>query len=309
MIARARCVAASLTVLLLGSLLSAQVTLPQKRGEMEARLTVAVAPSTPQLGLGALTLTLTIEGPATLDVEEPHLHDVTASWKEERRPSTQTIEKARARWSQVIRLKQVKLGVEAPPDVSVRFRAGPDDTWEEAKWVDILKQMREGLSPPEPPAPSPSWLWRWRLPLVLGLLILSLGAWLVWRWRGRPAPPLSPDQYALRELARIEETLRSAQGDAEVFHTQLSHIIRRYLAERFGLHAFEQTTAEFLETVRQVPQVSAEQQALLRDLFERCDLAKFARASTSPEECRRTAEMVRELVRLGVSHEAPGRNS
>jgi len=284
-------------VLLFGTLLFAQFTFPpQKRGGMEARLTVAADHAT-ESGRGEVTLTLTVKGPATLDVEEPHLSDVTASWKEERLTRTRNVEKEQATWRQLIRLKQVKPGAEMPPDVSVRFRAGPMETWEKAEWVDILKQERDVPPPPEPPTPPPSWLRRWRFPLLLGIGILLLGAWMVMRWCGRQTPPLTPDQCALRELARIEETLLSEQGDAEVFHTQLSHVIRHYLAERFGLHALEQTTAEFLETIQQLPQLSARQQALLRDLFERCDLAKFARANTSPEQCQRTAETARELVR------------
>jgi len=296
------CIVVGLTVLLFGPLLPAQFTFPpQKRGDMEALLTVEAAKRTPQPGLGAATLTLSVEGPATLDVEEPHLSDVTASWKEERLTSTRIVEKKRATRSQVIRLTQLKPGVEAPPDMSVRFRAGPDGTWEEAKWVDILKPVRDLPPPPAPPAPPPSWLRRWQWHLLLGCGIVLLAAWIAKRWRGRPTPALPPDQYALRELADIEETLLSPQGDAEVFHTRLSHVVRRYLAERFGLHALEQTTSEFIDSVGQGPHLSAEQQALLRELFERCDLAKFARASTPPDECRRTAEMARELVRQSTT--------
>jgi hypothetical protein len=124
-------------------------------------------------------------------------------------------------------------------------------------------------------------------------------------WCCSPGCESGGDQWAQREIQRIEGTLMPPQGEAETYHTQLSFIVRRYLTEQFGLHALQQTTTEFLEAVRQVPQVTAEQktqltteqQALLRELFERCDLAKFARARTLPEECRRTAELARELVR------------
>jgi hypothetical protein len=290
--------AAGAAVLLFAALLHAQVTLkPAKRGDMEAELTVRAAERTVEQGLGEVTLTLTVKGPNTLEVEQPRLGDPTAAWKEERQAPTLTVQDGRKTWRQAIRLKQSKKGVETVPDVSLRFRDGPNAEWEEAKWVDILKQMRDGPHPPQPPPPQPSWLRRWGLILALGVAILLLVVWMVKRRRGRREPPLPPDQWALRELDRIERTLMPPHGDAEAFHTQLSHIVRRYLAERYAPHALQQTTAEFLEAVRQVPQVPAEQQERLRDLFERCDLAKFARASTPPEECRRTAEMVRELVK------------
>jgi hypothetical protein len=289
-------------VILLGSLSHAQFEFPQeKRGSMEARLTVEAAKQTAVPGLGAVTLTLTVTGPATLEVEEPHLGDPTAAWKEERLSSTQTVEKDRAAWSQVIRLKQVKPGVVPVADVSVRFRDGPESTWEEARWVDILKQERDIPGPPLPPPPQPWWLLRWRFPILVGLVGLLLGAWLMRRRRAMPEAPLPPAQWALRELDRVEAMSLPPRGEPEAYHTQLSQVLRRYLTEHLGLYALQQTTDEFFAAVGQVPYLSEEQQALLRDFFQRCDLAKFARASVSPEECRRTTELARELVRQTTS--------
>jgi hypothetical protein len=290
--------AAGAVVLLFGTLLHAQFTFdPELRGDMEAELTVQAAKRTDEQGLGAVTLLLTVKGPDTLEVKKPHLGYPAEPWKEEWPPSTRVVQDKRATWSQIIHLKQSKKGVEAIPDVSLRFRDGPESGWEEANWVDILKQLRDGPRPPQPPENKSSRLQRWGLALALGLSALLLASWMVKRRRVRQEPPLPPDQWALNELERIERTLTPPQGDAEAFHTQLSHVVRRYLAERYVPHALQQTTVEFLEAVRQVPQLSAEQQERLRDLFERCDLAKFARASTPPEECRRTAELARELVR------------
>jgi hypothetical protein len=103
----------------------------------------------------------------------------------------------------------------------------------------------------------------------------------------------------LRELDRIERTA----GEPDVFHTQASNVIRRYLQERFGLRAPQQTTAEFL--AHSGPRLTAAQQTQLRDFFERCDLAKFARASASPEDCRRTAGLARTFVQQTASPEPP----
>jgi hypothetical protein len=289
---------ASLALLLLGSLAQGQYTFPpQKRGDMEAQLTVQAANSSAEPGVGEVTLTLTITGPQTLEVEEPQLGDPTAAWKEERRPSKRDVLHQRTTWSQVIRLKQNKKGIESVPDVSVRFRSGPQADWEEAKWIDILKQLRDVPGPPRSPEDESTWLRRQALPIAVGAAVLLVLAFWMMRRRSRSEPSLRPEQWALREIDRIDYTLIPPQGDAEAFHTQLSLVVRRYLAERYVPHALEQTTTEFLDAVRQVPQLPAEQQEQMRDLFERCDLAKFARASTPPEECRRSAELARELVR------------
>lgn len=303
MLVRWNRVAAVLCGFLLASPLHAQFTFPPRQHEdIEAQLTVEAGKKTAERGLGEVTLTLTITGPPKLDVEKPRLGDAAAAWKEERLTSTREVQDKRAVWSQVIRLHQVKRGLEPVPDVTVRFRRRPDTEWIEEKWIDILRNVHDGTQAPQPVEEGPSWLRRWGFVLLLAATALFvLLAWLRNRSRVRPEAPLPTDQWALREIERIEKTLMPPQGEAEACHTQISFVARRYLAERFGLHALQQTTAEFLESVRQVPQLTAEEQALLTELFERCDLAKFARAGTSPQECQRAAQLARNLIRQTTS--------
>jgi hypothetical protein len=286
-------VAAVTIGLLLVTLLPAQYTFaPRQHEDMEARLTVETAQHTAERGLAAVTLTLTISGPATLDVEPPRLGDAAAAWKEERLTSTRVVQDQRATWSQIIRLKQVKRGMEPVPDVAVRYRRGMDADWIEEKWIDILRKAREAVPPPPETQAPFSWLRRWGFALALAATALMVVfAWAMKR-RERREAPLPIDQWALREIERLERSL--PPGEVETYHTDLSDVVRRYVTERFGLHALQQTTTEFLDAAQQVPQVPA---ALLGELFARCDLAKFARASTSPGECRLTAELARELVR------------
>jgi hypothetical protein len=300
--------ASALAGLLLGSLLYAQYTFPpQQHEDMTALLTVEAAKQTSEPGLGEVTLTLAVKGPLTLEVEEPRLGDAAAAWKEDRLTSTRTVQDQRVAWSQVLRLQQTKRGVEPLPDVSLRFRRGPEAPWAEAKWVDILGHLRDVAGPP-PVEEEPSWLRRWGFVLVLAAVALLVV--LAWRLKSRRGPrtvPLPPHQYALRELERIEQTLLPPQGEAEAYHTQVSYVIRRYLMERFGFQALQQTTAEFLDWLRKAdaPLLSAEQQALVSELFQRCDLAKFARAGTSPDECRQTTELARELIRQTAGKSEP----
>ncbi|HTU19135.1 MAG TPA: hypothetical protein VMG10_13830 [Gemmataceae bacterium] len=317
------CVALTIGGFLSASSLQAQLTLdPRTYKDIEAELTVQVADRTAERGFGAATFTLTVKGPDTLEVEEPRLDDPAGAWKEERPPSTKVVHDSRATWRQVFRLKQSKKGIETLPDVSVRFRDGPGAEWEEATWVDILKHIRSLQAPPATAEEPLSWLRRWGLLLALAAsALLVLLIWLRQRRRLQSGASLPPDQWALREIERIETTLMPPQGEAETYHTQMSYVVRRYLTDLFGLHALQQTTAELLEAVHWIPQatdehqtlsqkgteqgpaanwrpkLTAEQLSLVSELFKRCDLAKFARASTSPDECRNAAELARELVR------------
>jgi hypothetical protein len=288
---------------LLAGLLHAQYTFPERQHEdIDAQLTVQAGKHTDERGLGEVTLKLTITGPPTLDVEEPRLGDAAAAWKEERLTSTREVQGQRAVWSQVIRLKQVKRGLEPVPDVTVRYRRQAEGEWIEEKWIDILRYIRDGSETPQPSKETPSWLHRWGFVLILAATtLLVLLAWLSKRRGIRREVPLPPARWALREIQRIERTLAPPQGEAQTYHTQISFVVRRYLTERFGLHALVQTTAEFLESIRQVPELPVHEQALLTELFERCDLAKFARAGTSLEDCQRTAELARNLVQQTTS--------
>lgn len=319
---RRRCFVLALAGLLGASLLPAQYTYENHFGDVEATLTVETAKKAPQSGTGEVILTLRVTGPATLEVEPPRLGDAAAAWKEQRQNSTRQPDKDKVQWRQVIRLLQVKPGVEPLPDVTVRFRRTPDADWTEAKWINILQGVHDHTRPPAPPPEEPSWLRRWGFVLILAAtLLLIVLAWLMRRRRQRRAAPLPADQWALRELDRIERTLLPPRSEAETYHTQLSYVVRRYLAERFGLQALQQTTAEFLEALRSVPRVSAaqqnvlhkssfqgnardlgpqlteQQQTLLANLFQRCDLAKFAHVEVSEEECRQAAGLARELIR------------
>jgi hypothetical protein len=146
--------------------------------------------------------------------------------------------------------------------------------------------------PPPPPWP------RWPLGVVLAVLLVgvAVGVWRR-RRRARPeAPPLSPQAWALQELDRLEALDLPAQGAVNRYHTLLSDTLRRYLELRFQLRAPRQTTAEFLQAGETTRRLNPAQQELLRDFLQRCDLAKFAQANPSPEECRAVADVARSFV-------------
>jgi hypothetical protein len=105
-----------------------------------------------------------------------------------------------------------------------------------------------------------------------------------------------PDRWALAELDRIDGLGLPEAGDVERYHTLLSDVVRGYLERRYRLPASRQTTPEFLKAVAAAGLLTPARQAVLGGFLERCDLAKFARAGYSADECRAAAAMARELV-------------
>jgi hypothetical protein len=269
---------------------------PERRGDVVATFTVHVPEGT---GPARVDYTLTVEGGPALEVESPQLEDSAGAWSS-RRSSAWALDNGRVRWTEEIELEQVKPGLVPLPDVKLNFRDGPSGPWEEAQWLNVLKDIQELPGPEPPPAPQPGravarWLW----PLAgAGAVLLILTVALL--RRRKVEAPLSPDARVLRELDRLEQS--SGQGvlraDPEwrVLFARLSDVLRRYLAERFGLPAFQQTTAEFLRAVQQEEPLNTEKD-YLREVLELCDLAKFAGIRGDEGVWTRAVEQARAFVR------------
>jgi len=133
------------------------------------------------------------------------------------------------------------------------------------------------------PIPTPL-LWAWCL---AGGAALAVPLYLVWRrWIRRPTVVLLPYQIA---LARLEEARRLMQPEyAREFSTEVSEIVRTYIAVRFEVRAAHRTTEEFLHDLLAMPEaLLGSHRALLADFLRHCDLAKFALWVLSYEEMER----------------------
>jgi hypothetical protein len=266
----------------------------QARGDVTARLEIHVADAEVQPGASLVRLTLTITGGLLLEVESPRLADPVNAWEVMREESRRKYDD-RLIWTESIQLRQIKPGLASLPDVKVRFRDDPTAPFQDAEWIDLLKSMREGPAPDMlPPVPSQmKWL-SW-IGSAGGMLALSAAVWAVLRrWR-RASQSLPPHKLALQELTQLQKASIPSLNRAD-YHTLLADVIRRYIAERYALPATRLTTAEFLATMRASGRASVEQQELLRDFLELCDLAKFAPVGSSPEECREATALARAFV-------------
>ena len=116
------------------------------------------------------------------------------------------------------------------------------------------------------------------------LLFAGLTTWLIKRWRNRPAITKTPRERALDLLARIETEIDKATPYQ--FSIRVSDILRRYVTEQYQLPVTRQTSVEFLNALTASSPFSSDDQALLRDFLNRCDLIKFARYDATPEDSR-----------------------
>jgi hypothetical protein len=275
---------------------------------------------------GGVRVTLSVRGPATLEVEPIRKIAEQDAWQVRTLGAPQTVDlgNGTVRWQQDFYLEPLlKPGDQSLQLLPLRFRDKPEGTWQEVRWEPIpirvttqvaepkLSELRDIL-PPEalPDAPSSP---RWWLPLLVGggltavASSLLLASWQLRRRRALWALAVPAHELALHELRQIEALGLPAAGKTERYHTLLSDVIRRYLERRFALRAPRLTTTEFLEAMRQAPQLSPEQQTLLRDFLGRCDLAKFAGVQPPPAECQAALAMARAFVEQTVPVPEPAK--
>lgn len=137
-------------------------------------------------------------------------------------------------------------------------------------------------------------VWPWWLAGLLVGLIAGAGAVIAWRrWRRRREAPLAPAEWALRELARIDEAGWLASGDAARHAVAVSNVLRGYL-ERMSIAPASATTRELARELDGFPAVPAER---VVGMLDEIDLVKFARAPMAAERARVLTDATRDVIR------------
>ncbi|MDD5644242.1 MAG: hypothetical protein PHO00_02180 [bacterium] len=95
---------------------------------------------------------------------------------------------------------------------------------------------------------------------------------------------LPPHERAFNALKDLRESDLINRGLVKMFYFSLSSIIRRYIEERFGLNATEETTEEFLKEMADSDVFSKGKKDFLKRFLKRCDEVKFANHIPSGEE-------------------------
>ncbi len=118
------------------------------------------------------------------------------------------------------------------------------------------------------------------------LLMLALGAvcwYLFKRYKdNKPIirkikiePKLPPHQQALQEIERIKSEKARRMNDPKAYYTELTDVLRTYMAERFGFNAMEMTSSEIIDALQKVSDKDALHDLVF--LFRTADLVKFAK--------------------------------
>ena len=99
------------------------------------------------------------------------------------------------------------------------------------------------------------------------------------------AEPLRPaEEVALEKLDVIREQKIWQTGQMKEYHTQLTDVVREYIARRFEVSSTEQTSDETLRAMRPLLSEKKDLYEQLRKMLTLADLVKFAKWTATPDE-------------------------
>jgi hypothetical protein len=151
---------------------------------------------------------------------------------------------------------------------------------------------------------------------ILALLLLAAGLlwWLQRRYGARlaaaavPEDPFHrtpPDVWVYAELKKLLERRLAEEGRVDLFFSELSRIIKRYLGGRFRVELMERTTAEVAPLLRQAG-ADSEAIAAIDQLLTCCDQVKFAKSQPDAAACRESIESAYRIVDTTKPRREPG---
>lgn len=146
---------------------------------------------------------------------------------------------------------------------------------------------------------------------ALGLLLATALGLVVRAWRKRPKkavpppPPRPPWEVALEALADIRRSGWVEDGRFGEHFDRVSHVLRRYLGERYGFDALESTTREIV-TALAGRQVGHEESELVRRFLDESDLVKFAKLTPTAAQYHWLWDTAQQVVERTRQHALTG---
>ncbi|MBN1905066.1 MAG: hypothetical protein JW927_08215 [Deltaproteobacteria bacterium] len=152
-----------------------------------------------------------------------------------------------------------------------------------------------------PPLPYP-WsymVWIWTGAGAGILILLAIGVYF-YRKRFMRVDAieirLKAHEIAYNELKTLVDEELIDKGEIKEFYLRLSSIIRRYIENRFGLRAPEQTTEEFLKGLESAQGFPDQFKPLLNNFLRHSDLVKFARFTPETKDIQASFDSCKAFI-------------
>lgn len=195
-----------------------------------------------------------------------------------------------------------------------------DTLWSDALSLNVVQPFAmdssdQAIADIKPVMKAPIWWWgiiRWIL-LAIGVAALSVGIYFVTKKlkslkanqpSEQPKEPERPaEEIAYEQLDKIREEKIWQTGQTKLYHTQLTAVVREYIARRFDVRSTEKTSDE---TLRELKPLLSEQRdlfAYLKAMLQLADLVKFAKWQPTPDENEQALQTAYKFVKETTHHD------
>ena len=109
--------------------------------------------------------------------------------------------------------------------------------------------------------------------------------------------PVPADKRALSELETLRRKELWQKGLIKRYYTDMTDIVRRYLRNMYGIKAGEMTSRQTLRAFHGIADWSEESEQMLRQLFQKADMVKFAKSTPESYEHDQAMQFAVDFVR------------
>lgn len=141
--------------------------------------------------------------------------------------------------------------------------------------------------------------------VICAILILALIAYFIYKkFKKQPKTTAAPtvtqpsvplDVQTYQALDALVAKRWHESGDAKLFYSELSEIVRQYIEDRFKIPALENTTQEVLQTAKRTPLLKKHRDPI-KLILRKADLVKFAKADAHIVEMEEAIQAARSFV-------------
>jgi len=179
----------------------------------------------------------------------------------------------------------------ATEPITVVVRAAEDGQLSEAELRD--------LGTPDPKSLPREWgVWIWLGPLcaLVGIILLVWFVRKLRRQHAEAAARIPAHVWAEGQIAALLAEDLIGKRRIQEFYYRISDIVRGYIERRFGVHAPEMTTEEFLIAAALDNRFGTNKTFELDRFLNACDLVKYARYDPGPGESDTMLVAAREFI-------------
>ncbi|MCK9582496.1 MAG: hypothetical protein M0Q46_02575 [Endomicrobiales bacterium] len=150
--------------------------------------------------------------------------------------------------------------------------------------------------------------------ILVTIILLLIGAYIYYRRKTlaqtilASKPKLPPYEVALLALNDLAASDLLSRGLIKEYYIRLAEIMRNYISNSFGIETFEKTTHELYQDLKG-RSVDKKITLKIKELFENCDLVKFAKFTPKENQCTYDIELAKTIVLERMPKENPIENT